>query len=185
MSFDFVHGKNLASAMLTDDGTPTGLVNANGDYSVTPKSFFIQPPENTVFEIHTINFEMVTTNSTFNAEGYGSGIVLPNGIIMFIENNGDITNLLPVGAVIDDNSVWSRLSSPERVNIVVPNGNNPVHYMLRIVLPEMYRDPIFLNGSSNDKFGFILQDDFNGRVTVQNWFVTGRIRLDIDKGSSV
>ena len=59
MSFEFVHGINLASAMLTDDGTPTGEVNAIGDYSSTNKSFFVQPPENVVYEIHTINFEMV------------------------------------------------------------------------------------------------------------------------------
>lgn len=183
MSFEFIHGILLTSAMLTDTGEAAGLVNANGNYSITPKSFYIQPPDKVVYEIHTINLEMVTPSNTFDAGGYGSGAVLDEGILMFTENNGDRKNLLPVGAVIDDNSVWARLSSPERAKAVIPNGNNPVHFLARIVLPEMFNTPIWLNGASEDKFGFTLQDDFSSRVTVQNWFVTGKVRLDIQQGS--
>lgn len=185
MAFDFVHGANLVSAMLTDTGSSGGEVSATGNYSVAPKSFFIQPPEEVVYKIFTINLEMVSFNSTFAADGYGSGIALPNGIIMFIENDGDVTNLLPVGGTIDDNSTWARLSSPERSNTVIPNGNNPVHFMCRIVLTEMFQFPIYLNGANNDKFGFILTDDFTGRVSEQNWLTTGIIRTDIDKGAFV
>lgn len=185
MAFDFVHGGNLVSAMLTDTGASGGLVNAIGNYSATPKSFYIQPLEKVVYKIHTINLELVTVINTFEAGGYGSGAVLPNGLIMFIENKGVITNLLPVGGTIIKNGEWARLSSPQRSDTVVPSGNNPVHFYSRLVLPEMFEFPIYLNGSTEDKFGFILTDDFSTRVSAQNWLTTGIIRTDIEKGAIV
>lgn len=184
MSFDFIHGANLVSTLLDTNGDGTGDTNANGNYVGNPTRFYIQPPIELVYKIQTVNLEIVV-NGSFEADGYGDGLKLLNGIVMFVENDGNVSNLLPTGGTIKSNSTWSILSSPERTGAVIPQGNNPEHLLSRIVIPEMFEKPIFLNGATNDKFGFILSDDMTIRLIEQSWLTTGKIRLDIDKGAYV
>ena len=184
MSFEFLHGANLVSTLLDTNGDGSGNTNANGNYDGNATLFYIQPPVEVVYKIFTVNLEMVVAGS-FEADGYGDGLQLENGIAMLIENDGSTSNLLSTGGTIKANSSWSLLSSPERIGIVIPKGNSLEHLLSRIVLTEMYNTPIYLNGATNDKFGFLISDDMSTRLLSQTWLTTGRIRLDIEKGGYV
>ena len=80
---------------LTDDGTGiTGIRNMNGDYSVTPKDFWIQPPAGAFWVLQEIGtvIDGVANGQLADYGDIAGG--LTNGIKFFLEVDGfeiDIT----------------------------------------------------------------------------------------------
>lgn len=81
------------SKHLSSNGDGTGTVHATGNYSVTPLTLKITPPEGKVYRIHSMSL-VVEDNGGFNSGYYGNGIVLTNGISFKLRDE--------LGAVVSD-----------------------------------------------------------------------------------
>ena len=71
--------------LLSSNGDGTGTTNAIGDYSSTPLSLRLQLNEPELVKIRRMIVK-VQDDGTFDAELYGNGITLTNGIRMYHRN---------------------------------------------------------------------------------------------------
>ena len=89
--------------LLSSNGDGTGTVNAIGDYSVTPLSLKLKLTGTILpVEIERL-IVMIQDTGAFDAEKYGNGITLTNGIRVYVR---DITD-----AVIEELTMFPILSS--------------------------------------------------------------------------
>jgi len=99
--------ENLIFRYLDTDGDGSGTKNAIGDYSVTPTDFYIQ---DATANIH-LNRMLVTVEDSgaFDAEHYGNGVTLTNGIKVSVTDAEDNELIdLTDGLVIHTNADWGR-----------------------------------------------------------------------------
>lgn len=93
---------------LDDVGDGSGIKQAIGDYSVTPKTFLLAPPPMETWEILRL-MVFIRGPGPFRAEAYGPGNnPLPNGIRVF-RRSGVIDDLeLTDDIEIESNAAWRR-----------------------------------------------------------------------------
>ena len=131
---------------------------ATGDYSTTAKDFYIAPPvtQNYIITGFWINLVVATD---FTANGYGSGVVLTNGISMGIEDDaGTVLHDFLDGEKIKSNSDWERI-------VDIPNGITKgltnAHLTGDTSFLAMYGAPIKLFGVEKHRLVLTFNDDFS------------------------
>jgi len=87
--------KELIYKFLDTNGDGTGSINMAIDASVTPSTYYIQPPAGEVWRIARWML-YVQDAKGFDVDKWGNGIVLTNGIVPRIKQGGVITNMLQV-----------------------------------------------------------------------------------------
>lgn len=145
---------------LTDDGTGiSGVRDILGNYSVTPKDFYIQPPSDEKWIIREVG-GIVNGINNANLDDYGSvsgGLI--NGLRFFLETDGQEIELTA--------------SSNHKNNAdLLANGN--IGYDLEYIsqnridqfrLPTLSgTDTVVLDGSRNMKFIMRANDNFTGLI---------------------
>lgn len=140
---------------LDTNGNQTGSIDATGDYSVTPETFFIQPPSDEIYILHRM-IGAVHDNGNFASSTYGAGLALTNGVVIKIKRNGvdliDLTN----GHPIKTNGSFPDYCYDVDISNFTGNDNF-LHFRWTF---SRAGEPLVLNGSSSDTFEVILNDDF-------------------------
>jgi len=70
-------------------------VKGNGNYAVTPKPFFIQPPEGFYYSLARILI-LVTANNAISSDEYIASGPLTNGLKLQFARNGIVTDITPI-----------------------------------------------------------------------------------------
>ncbi len=96
----------IFSRFLDTNGDGTGTKNAVGNYSSTATPFYIQPAANQTFYLARMLIT-VRDSGAFDAEEYGNGIALTNGITVTIhhDEHGELYDLTD-GEPIKSNTDW-------------------------------------------------------------------------------
>jgi hypothetical protein len=106
----------LLTQYLSDDGAELETladVNMIGDYSVTPKDFYLTcPAGKTIYLARIIIY--IKDASGFTPDVYGSGSALSNGITMKFTVDSEEINLTPLPIKTNDN--WKRQMFDDRVS---------------------------------------------------------------------
>ncbi len=151
---------------LTDTGFETigAQTNFNEDYSVTPKNAIIQAPPGVTLLIDSLNIS-VTDSGIFAATDYGNIVGgLSVGIRLAIVLNGvEFSN---PAAVFNDNA--ELFSTDSGAQIVTYAGNERT-----LVARFGVTTPVVLNGNTNDKLMFVLNDDMSG-LEIHEFVAYGR-----------
>ena len=141
---------------LTDDGTGiTGLKDIIGDYSVTPKDFYIQPPADQKWIIREVGGVI---NGINNADliDYGSiagGLI--NGLKFFLEVDGQEVDIT---ASSNHKNNADLLANGNRGYELEYTGQNKID---QFYLPTLDgTDTIVLDGARNMKFIMRANDNF-------------------------
>jgi len=82
-------------------------INANKDYSVTPAEFEITAPSGYMRLVITRMILFIEDSGTATTEEYGSGPAITNGIELFLEKNGEETDLM-AGMDVKTNGQWKQ-----------------------------------------------------------------------------
>jgi hypothetical protein len=141
---------------LTDDGTGiTGSKDVTGDYSATPKDFWVQPPGDQLWIIREVGG---TVNGINNAslDDYGAIVDgLTNGLKFFLEIDGQEINIT---ASSNHKNNADLLSNGNRGYMLDYGGNSKLD---QFYLPALLdTDTITLDGNRNMKFILRANDDF-------------------------
>lgn len=98
------------SCYATTTGNPnTGDFDAIGDYSGAPQNFWVEPQQGQQGLQVTRLLTQIEDAGNFQADSYGNGIVLVNGItISVLDINDNVTNLLTARDTIKANVHWAR-----------------------------------------------------------------------------
>jgi len=103
----------------TGKGASTGGSNAIGNYSSTGgssgESFIIQPPVGEKWRIERMMIHIQDTGS-FDAEKYGNGVALGNGISVRVETDTGTVHDLTDGRPVVSNAQWARQCYDTRVD---------------------------------------------------------------------
>lgn len=141
---------------LTDDGTGiTGEKNMNGDYSVTPKDFWIQPPAGAYWILQEVG---VVVDGVANGQlaDYGDvGGGLTEGIKFFLEIDGVEIDITASSNFKNNADV---LSNGARFNGMGFGGNQRLDSIWFPQIPDS--EAIILDGDLDMKFIVRLNDDF-------------------------
>lgn len=140
---------------LDTNGDGTGSINANGDYSTTPETFFIQPLETEIIILHEFRI-IIADDAVFSILGYGSRTELTNGIVIKVTNDSQeflLTNSHPLLTNTDLINFCS-LSQVYRLqsNDTALSGTLDA---------DSFGTSVVLKGYTNDKLEVILNDDFS------------------------
>ena len=146
-----------------------GSVSATGDYSGATTSFTIAPPGDDVWLIYRLLVH-IQDSGTFDAEKYGNGITLTNGIEVKIYRDGVERLDLTDGVPVLDNSHWARLCYDFKV---LSEGNGDEVGGVRWTFSE----PLGLDGSENDELRIELNDNFTG-LTSHAFLAQGIVLVD-------
>lgn len=139
---------------LDDVGDGTGSREGNGDYSITPKTKFIQPPVNEIYMIHELSISVVGITA-FGVSEYGNiGAALTNGITIKITIDGVVTNFTQ--HPIKTNSDLMEVST----YFVLHPFKNQETALTSKINADSFDANVILKGYSNDKLEIILNDDF-------------------------
>jgi len=145
-------------------GDGSGTKNANGDFSVTPKTFFIQPPATQIFRISRLLINIRDTGS-LDTGNYGNNITLTNGIqIKLVDDFStllDLTDGLPIFTNIDWNKYCFNLD-------ISTFGAGDQYLNLRW---SFFRGQTILRlkGANNERLEAQLNDNFTSLV--QHFFL--------------
>ena len=151
-------------------GDGTGTKNAGGagtDYSSTLTRFMIVPPATERFVLSRM-ITMVRDSGTFDADKYGNGLALSNGIT--IEKRNAAGQLLDYcdGVPIKNNTGWAQMCH-DKVIHSEGTGNEIMTVRWTFVKGGV---PVELDGVNGEFFAATLNDDFTGLVE-QYFFVHG------------
>lgn len=132
---------------LDTNGDGSGTKNAVGStYSTTPTTFYIQPPDNTVYDITRL---IVTVEDTAVSDAtlYGGGLIT-NGITIRRVSGSDILTYTD-GVTITTNTHWSRFCE------------------VRVVTTQLqaiceFGAMVQLSGDREEKLEVTLRDDLSG-----------------------
>ena len=152
---------------MDDIGNGTGVKNANGNYSIVPQDFFIQPGIDESFAISSLNV-LIRDNGALKAEQYGSVAELTNGISIVKQTGSspvvsvDFTNGFP----IKSNSDWGRFAFD-----VMPSdfGGGDNFFLVKWIFEPL---PLLLKGKKLDKLVITLNDDLTPLIQ-HTFFVRG------------
>lgn len=153
-------------------GDGTGTKNAIGNHASAAEEYKIVPPSDETYILERVLISIRDTG-TFDAENYGNGVGLTNGIIVEKRNGSgqllDLTDGLPImhnagwGAQCFDISHLAMGTGDEIMNIRWTFSRSG--------------QPIRLDGVNGEYLSFTLNDDFSGLVQhyfqVQGWITHG------------
>ena len=143
------------SHFLDINGDQTGSIEGNGDYSVTPRVLFIQPPSNEIFVINRL-IGAVHDNGNFTSSIYGANAAVTNGVDIQIKRDGESLVNLTNGRPVKDNGSWPDFCYD--VDVSNYSGNdNYLHFRWTF---EKAGAPLILNGAEGDTFEVTLSDDY-------------------------
>lgn len=151
---------------LTDTGFETvgATTNFNGDYSSADQDAFMQAPPGLRITISTL-VVAITDSGTFSESDYGNIVNgLTNGWLTIIELNG--FEIIAEAKTINTNSELFGVDSQGQ--IVEYSANDRT-----LVARFDFRDPLVLNGNTDDKFIIRLRDDMRGLI-IHEFTVYGR-----------
>lgn len=139
----------------TDNGIVGGDDKANVNGSIIPVKFWVQPEINEIFELVFASIE-ISDSGNPGLDDYGSIVgPLTNGIQFFVEVNGfEVTFGEPIKSnreLVNLGPISQQLSFSGSTKITTHSFNILDH------APQTAA--VKLNGSTNDKFGFIVQDN--------------------------
>ena len=140
--------------LFTDDGTPGGSSNMAVDGSVTPVTFFVQPPSDEIWRVLHI-FLIIEDTGLYRPDNYGAIGALTNGIVSAVRTG---TSPLVTGAFpIQTNADWDLFSS----RFEVREGTGATLALVsRIDTGE--QNPTRLDGSLNRNLAVTINDDLTG-----------------------
>lgn len=142
---------------LDTNGDGTGTKNATGNYTTTT-AFYIEPPGTSNYIISRLVVEIEAVG-TFTGTLYG-GQVITNGVaIKKQDDTGELIDFTD-GVSITTNAGWARFCYDE--TITGYTGNNYIR-----VDCDLSRSGslLRLNGSSDEHFDVLLNDDFSGLIS--------------------
>lgn len=161
-------GHNLVFRFLDTNGDGSGTKNANGNYSVTPETFYIQPPAGEKFEIYRMILTIEDSGS-IDASAYGNGITLTNGVEFAVYDGDDVLKLdLLDGDPIITNGDWARIM----YDINITNFGVGNQYLNGRFTIRNAGAALLLDGKLGDRLEIKLNDDFSGLVK-HYFFVEG------------
>lgn len=145
---------------LDTNGDGTGTTDAIGNYSVTPATFFVQPPAGYKFILTELQIHL-SDGGTFGSTVYGSlGAALTNGFSLLGKRNGVTILDLMSGVPVKNNDQLTHLTS--RVNLI---SWAAVNNSLNITFSALDFDtPFILSAAAVDTLEVTLNDDFTGLV---------------------
>lgn len=142
---------------LSDVGDGTGNVNANGDYSVTPKTFFIQPAATEIIILNELVIHIVNGGALPATVYGGLAGALTNGINVTLTNSRVAAGLiLPVN--IKNNA--DLIHTGGNFNLI--NFSGGVDAIAATIDFKKSHMPLILKGSEGHKLEVILTDNFTG-----------------------
>ncbi len=145
---------------LDDVGDGSGVKQATGDYSVTPKIFLLAPPPEDIVEVERMIIFIRAPGPIF-ADAYGPGIdALTNGIKVF-RRSGVVDDIeLTDGIPIKTNAGWRRDMYDGDPSDFGPGDD----YMVSRWTFGRVGAPIILHGVRGDTLEVLLNDDFSTLV---------------------
>lgn len=150
------------SRYLDTAGDGTGTKNANGNYSVTPETFYIQPPFGAVFRIARLLISIEDTSGMVADEYGNTGSALGNGIEVKVTNLAGTVVDLTDGVPITTNARWGSLCYDVDLKSW---GITPSNDLLLVRWTFAHAGQfIRLNGSSNDVLEVILNDNLSDLI---------------------
>ena len=159
---------------LDTNGDGTGTKDATGDYSSSATEFKIVPPADESYSIHRLTV-VIEDGNNFEAELYGKGVELINGIAIKVKNGVVSVNDLTNGSPILNNSGWTHLCG---ANIqLIGWGGNEDQLIVDIVFTHL-GIPLVLDGNDGEYLSIELNDNFSGldgHYFVANGFIKRNI----------
>jgi len=152
---------------LTLNGDGTGTYDVTGNY-VSATDFYIQPPPDEVFKILSLTVNIQDTGD-FDIAKYGNGITLINGIKIQIKQGSTLLVDLTTNSKIIHNGDWKYLT--EKFDYITYGAGDNL-LLIPINFIEAFGQPIYLDGSINEKLVVTVQDDFTG-LTEHKFTVRG------------
>ena len=147
--------------MLDVDGDGTGNTQANGNYSVTPEIFYIQPAAGEILRISRMIISYTDAGGMTNNEYGNIGAALTNGVIVRKQNNSGTLNLITGTLPVKINSDWGAHCYDFKV-LQYGAGNDLA--LARWTFKESGA-PIRLVGDNNERLEVLLNDNFTGLET--------------------
>lgn len=138
--------------MVSSNGDGSGLTSQNGNYSVTPQLFFVQPPAGRIYLIYHFTVNIADT-AAFGLTDYG-GILggLTNGIAFQQRINNVVSNPM-VGYTIKRNYQWGIFEPP----LIVAYGN--AQCLTENINVVEHGGPFVLDGNQGDYLGMLISDN--------------------------
>lgn len=149
----------LHNQCLTDTGIAAGTNNLIGDYSSEATIFWVQPPAGVILDVYRLLIEIADTGS-FDADSYGNGITLTNGIQLRKQNDSGTMYDFTAGGNVVTNANWGRYCYDHMLSDF-GSGANYMHVRWTFARMGM---PLRLNGDKNERLEVVLHDDFSGLV---------------------
>jgi hypothetical protein len=158
------------SIQLSTNGDGTGTINANGNYAVSPATFYYQPAAGEVIDLHSIQY-YVQDDGAFPIDGYGAiaAGTITNGYDIEIVLGG-VTYKINDGIKVTTNGDLFRLAA----YTVYSEGTGAGAHCLLISDSKMQErfGRIILKGDNEDKVTITLNDNFSTLVK-HHFRVTG------------
>ena len=138
-------------------GDGTGDESGVGNFSITPRTLFLQPPPGKTYLLNSLIIYVQDT-TTLDAGSYWNNITLDSGIELQTTINSNVIDVLD-GRPIMTNASYARHGA--RVEFIGFGGGDD-SYQAVINLKELAGSNFVLNGDNNDKIEIILNDDLSG-----------------------
>lgn len=146
--------------ILDTNGDGTGTTNANGNYASAADDFYIKPPVGTRYEIDRL-IVFIQDTGAFDAELYGNGAILTNGISLLQLNFDGTTRVdLTGGLSIKSNADWGRLC----YDVDVKTWGTGDEVLLARFTFSKFGGPLTLDGDAGQSLVVRLNDNLSALV---------------------
>lgn len=150
-------------------GDGTGIVNMNGNYSVTPQLFKIQPPPGQIYLLYQLRF-LIADDASINMTDYGAIVNgLTNGVEIEARIGGVISDRL-AGFRVKQNWQWFGVGDAE----ITTFAGAPQMLVVEALFPSFYGSDLPLIGNDGDYFGFRMSDNLSTLIGHMCWCRTSR-----------
>lgn len=151
---------------LDTNGDGTGTKNAIGNYA-TATEFKIVPPSNQIYVLERLIVH-VLDGGAFDAEKYGNGVTLTNGIGIWKRNgSGDLTDYCDSVPVVS-NADWGRMCY-DVTYLDIGTGDKAMNVRWTF---SKAGQPVRLDGPNGEYFTAELEDNFSG-LTAHYFMIQG------------
>lgn len=159
---DWVNPEDAIWQFASANGDGTGESDFVGDYSGAPAYFYIQPPVGEEYYLSRIMVQ-ITDQGSFDANLYGNGVALVNGITIEIKRGGPtgtVLKSLTATKPIKRNADWGRFCYDVDVKTW---GSGPQVLVARWTLAKVGAK-VRLRGTDQQCLVFTLNDSFTALI---------------------
>jgi len=151
------------------NGDGTGTINAVGNYAAAATEFKLAPPAGERYEVGCVLITIKDSGS-LDADLYGNGVALTNGIDFHLEENG--VNILDLfaGQTVKTNANWA---SHTFEYSVITHGSGDNFIIAKWKVCEALGEALSLDGDDNEELILTLNDNFTG-LTGHTFLAHGR-----------